>query len=533
MNRFVALLATVCLCMTLSPSAHALLGKKKKKQVDLSANPLANVKSKQPDKELFDKAMIALKKGKYDVARLDLQTLLNTYPDSEYQMRAKLAVGDTWYKEGGSAALTQAESEYKDFITFFPNTPEAAEAQMKVADIYFQQMQKPDRDPQNVIHAEAEYRQMIEQFPDSTLIPRAKQRLREVQEVMAQREFEVGQFYASQENWAGAIARLQTVADTYPLFSHSDQTLITIGDAYASEGARAQMLNIPAKAKTELVKAYNQRAADAYDKVVTNYAMSPHVEDAKDRLIAMGLPVPEPTQAQLAESEAEENSRMNVKLKDRALMLVAHGPSTVDAARVGEPTMTDPPPVLAPQVNQQTVATFNAALRGEPLPSLTLGTPAGAATATASASQGGAAGSSGAGLTLEAVPENQGTGGSGTDASVEIVNPGTEGAPAAGNTNNTSPDSGQPNPANAENPEAVYGLKQPVAPTGNTALPPVDKPAAAPDQINDVKGTGGNTAQVQTGATATNKSKKAPYDASKESSSKHKKKKGVDKLNPF
>ena len=53
---------------------------------------------------LFDKAMVSLKKGRYDVARLTLQTLLNTYPDSEYRMRAKLAVGDTWFKEGGAAA---------------------------------------------------------------------------------------------------------------------------------------------------------------------------------------------------------------------------------------------------------------------------------------------------------------------------------------------------------------------------------------------------------------------------------------------
>ena len=122
---------------------------KHKKNEDLSANPLAGVKSKQPDKELFDKAMIALKKGRYDVARLDLQTMLNTYPDSEYRMRAKLAVGDTWFKEGGAAALTQAEAEYKDFITFFPDAPEAAEAQMKVGDIYYQQMEKPDRDYSN------------------------------------------------------------------------------------------------------------------------------------------------------------------------------------------------------------------------------------------------------------------------------------------------------------------------------------------------------------------------------------------------
>ena len=127
--------------------------------------------SKQPDKELFDKAMIAMKKGRFDVARLDLQTMLNTYPDSEYRMRAKLAVGDTWFKEGGTAALTQAEAEYKDFITFFPNAPEAAEAQMKVADIYYEQMEKPDRDYTNAQRAEQEYRAMINMFPDSALVP--------------------------------------------------------------------------------------------------------------------------------------------------------------------------------------------------------------------------------------------------------------------------------------------------------------------------------------------------------------------------
>ena len=61
--------------------------------------------AKLPDKQLFDKAIVAMNKGHFDVARLDLQTMLNTYPNSEYQMRAKLAVADSWYKEGGTAAL--------------------------------------------------------------------------------------------------------------------------------------------------------------------------------------------------------------------------------------------------------------------------------------------------------------------------------------------------------------------------------------------------------------------------------------------
>ena len=164
--------------------------------------------SKQPDKELYDKAMVALKKGRYDVARLDLQTLLNTYPDSEYRMRAKLSVGDSWFKEGGTAALTQAEAEYNDFITFFPDAPEAAEAKMKVGDIYYQQMEKPDRDYTNAQEAEKAYREMINMFPDSALIPRAKQKLRDVQEVLAERETQIGLYYESRENFVASIARL-------------------------------------------------------------------------------------------------------------------------------------------------------------------------------------------------------------------------------------------------------------------------------------------------------------------------------------
>src|ERR1700756_869604 len=133
-------------------------------------NPLANVGSKQPDKVLFDRAMDALKHNRYDVARMTLQTLINTYPDSEFIARAKLAVADSWYAEGGSTALTQAEVEYKDFITFFPNMPEAAEAALKVANIHYQQMEKADRDYTHAMRAEEEYRSVIQQYPDNQVI---------------------------------------------------------------------------------------------------------------------------------------------------------------------------------------------------------------------------------------------------------------------------------------------------------------------------------------------------------------------------
>src|ERR1700726_348219 len=187
-------------------------------------NPLSNVGSKQPDKVLFDRAMDAMKHNRFDVARITLQTLINTYPDSEFIARAKLAVGDSWYAEGGTASLAQAEQEYRDFETFFPNMPEAAEAQLKIANIQYQQMDKSDRDYTHAKRAEDEYRNLIMQYPDNPkLVKEGKLRLMEVQEVLADREFNIGKFYFYRLSYMASIARLQSLVDKYPLYSRADE----------------------------------------------------------------------------------------------------------------------------------------------------------------------------------------------------------------------------------------------------------------------------------------------------------------------
>src|SRR5271155_4095705 len=209
-----------------------------------SANPLANVGSKQPDKVLFDRAMDAMKHNRFDVARMTLQTLINTYPDSEFIARAKLAVGDSWYAEGGTASLAQAEQEYRDFQTFFPNMPEAAEAQLKIANIQYQQMEKADRDYTHAKRAEDEYRNLIMQYPDNPkLVKEGKERLLEVQEVLAEREFEIGKFYSQRLSYPASIARLKTLVEKYPLYSRADEALFTLGQNY--EGQMVQVRSRP------------------------------------------------------------------------------------------------------------------------------------------------------------------------------------------------------------------------------------------------------------------------------------------------
>jgi outer membrane protein assembly factor BamD len=337
-----------------------------------SVNPLANVGSKQPDKVLFDKAMDAMKHNRFDVARMTLQTLINTYPDSEYIARAKLAVGDSWYAEGGTASLAQAEQEYRDFETFFPNMPEAAEAQLKIANIQYQQMEKADRDYTHAKRAEDEYRNLIMQYPDNPkLVKEGKQRLLEVQEVLAEREFEIGKFYYLRTSYPASIARLKSLAEKYPLYSRADEALFYLGQDY--EGQIAQVRSRPnctsmspqgmpqppgcagETSKASMITVLTREAAAAYSQIITRYPLMDRETDAKKRLAALHQPVPRPTKAAVAQNRAEEDSRREAGTMDRLMSVVKKGPDVSEAVKVGEPTLVDPTPVSANQLANQNV----------------------------------------------------------------------------------------------------------------------------------------------------------------------------------
>ena len=324
-------------------------------------NPLADVGSKQPDKVLFDRAMDQMKHNHMDQARLILQTLINTYPDSEYIARAKLAVGDSWYAEGGSAAMAQAENEYKDFKTFFPNMPEAAEAQLKIANIHYRQMEKPDRDFTHAMRAEEEYRNLIKQYPDSKLVPEAKDRLREVQEVLAEREFRIGRFYFLRESWAAAIARLQSLVDDYPLYSGADEALYLLGSAYERQVDTIRAAKFDEVAKGKLIKEFSDKAAAAYARIVTRYPATDRAGDARKRLEALHRPVPTPTPEAIAQNKKEEESRRELGRFGKLKLNLHRGPDTSLAVRVGEPTLVDPKPTNAPDIVRANTAAIVAA----------------------------------------------------------------------------------------------------------------------------------------------------------------------------
>lgn len=279
--------------------------------------------SQQPDKELFDRAVSDLEHSRFTVARLTLQTLLNTYPDSEYIAKAKLGIADSWYRQGGTSNLLQAESEYKDFITFFPTMPEAAEAQMRVAMIHYREMEKADRDSTHARRAEQEFQKLLLNFPDSQFAPLAVQRLREVQEVLAQGAFEVARFYYIQMADRAAQPRLKELTERYPNFSEADEALYVLGKSLERSEKTAD------------------QAAEYYARIVRDYPLSDHTEEAKKRLDALHAPIPQPDPVAVARMTYEQTHREEPGLKTKMMGAFRRHPSVAGAqGKVGPPTMT-------------------------------------------------------------------------------------------------------------------------------------------------------------------------------------------------
>lgn len=263
----------------------------------------------QPDKVLYQKATHEVAHSRFEVGRLTLQTLINTYPDSEYLSKAKLAIADSYYAEGGVSGFTQAEAEYKDFITFFPTAPEAPEAQFHVGMAHFRLMAKADRDQTEALLAETEFKEFLLKYPDSPLISRVKGRLRQVQEVLGQGDFFTANFYYQHNAFLASRSRFQEIVEKYPDFSGGDAALYYLGQSL--EHLRR-----------------GREAVPFYSHVVTDFPLSPLVPQAKARLTAMKAPVPRPTRAMLARAQADASHHVERDWLSRMQGMISSAPDT-------------------------------------------------------------------------------------------------------------------------------------------------------------------------------------------------------------
>lgn len=233
------------------------------------------------DKELFIVATREVRKRNYDVGRLLFQTIITTYPDSPYLPMSKLAVADSFFLEGSTAALIQAIAAYQDWLTFFPTHPLADRVVLKIAESEMRQIGLPDRDATRARRAEVRLKALMANYPNSILKTEAQQRLVEVQNNLGLHNLYIANYYYGQSvdqgkgGLKGAQSRYREILDKYPDFGYMDEVLFKIANTY-------------------LVEEETDQAARYFQRIVSDYPNSDYVGKSKEQLQLIGATIPEP-----------------------------------------------------------------------------------------------------------------------------------------------------------------------------------------------------------------------------------------------
>jgi outer membrane protein assembly factor BamD len=219
----------------------------------------------QPDVFLYERGTKALEEKRWFTAREFFQTLIDTYPQSQHRADAKLGLGDAYLGDGSPASQVMAINEYREFLNFFPTSPRADYAQFKLAMCHFSQMAKAGRDQTETHAALQEFQVLFERYPNSSLIPEARQREREAKDRLGRSEYLVGLTYYRLKWYPGAVARLQALLKADPQFTERDAVYYHLADSLVKLNRQAE-------------------AVPLYEKIGQEFEQSEYIEKAQERL---------------------------------------------------------------------------------------------------------------------------------------------------------------------------------------------------------------------------------------------------------
>ena len=222
----------------------------------------------QPDQFLFERGNELLKEKKWLTAREFFRQLTETYTQSPLRPDAKLAIGDTYLGEGSAEALVLALNEFQEFLSFYPTHPRADYAQYKLGMTHFRQMRAPQRDQTETRETIREFEVLLARYPNSTLLPEVKSRLRDARDRLSEADYEVGVFYYRQHWYPGAIDRFKSLLKQDPEYTARDGVYFYLAESL-------NKVNQPAE------------ALPYYERLVAEFERSDYLDEAKKRIGAI------------------------------------------------------------------------------------------------------------------------------------------------------------------------------------------------------------------------------------------------------
>ena len=216
-----------------------------------------------PKETLFEKGKTLVAKKKYETGRKYLSFVFETYPNDSLGREALLLLADSYFKQGGTTGYTEGRFRYRDYLNRYPGAPRRDYARYQFAFCYDKEHERPDRDQTSTREALDQYRALVREFPDSGYAGAARERIRQLTDLLAEHEFAVGFFYLRKGSVAAALSRFTALEQRFPEYGSRDKLFFYSAWALEEMGREEEASRYYARLYEQFPESdYTRRARD-------------------------------------------------------------------------------------------------------------------------------------------------------------------------------------------------------------------------------------------------------------------------------
>lgn len=219
-------------------------------------------KAKTPPETSFRQGEKLYAKKKYEAAQEKFRSVKDSNTSPLLKTVAELRIADALYKDEN---YIEAAAEYENFRKLHPKHPKAPYALYMLGMCNYQQVKKIDTDQAPLKSAVTYFESFLQEYPDSDLAGKVREKLADCRSKQAGYEVYVGRFYYRTDKYNSAITRLKNSLEKYPKATVNDEALFILGNAYLRTGEKT-------------------KAKESLDRLVKEYPRSQFADKAKKLL---------------------------------------------------------------------------------------------------------------------------------------------------------------------------------------------------------------------------------------------------------
>jgi outer membrane protein assembly factor BamD len=190
-----------------------------------------------PDKVYNEGLYLLNRRQDYSEAAKKFEEVERQNPYSDWARKSLLMVA---YAKFEAREFDEAVSTAQRYVTLHPGSPDAAYAHYLIGSAYFEQIPDVSRDQGRTAKAIAALEEVTRKFPESDYAAQARRKIEVARDQLAGKEMDVGRYYLTRKDFAGAINRFKIVVTQYQTTRHVEEALLRLTEAYLALGVASE-----------------------------------------------------------------------------------------------------------------------------------------------------------------------------------------------------------------------------------------------------------------------------------------------------